>query len=114
MLLRRLGLSLAAGLMALPGVGFLLAAAYLRLAASFPPAAAAAIVGVALVAVAAILLLAGLGRKRGDEWAPEQVALAALRLVARSVRAAPEKALIAALIAGVVSEWLGDGRKRKE
>ncbi len=114
MLLQRLGLAVAAGLVALVGLGFLLAAADFRLEERFPPWLAAAIVGGVLIVVAAILLWAGLHRRRMRQLAPEDVVLAALRLVVRSVRAAPEKALIAALIAGVVSEWLGKNRDREK
>lgn len=115
MLIRRLGLAIAAGLVALIGVGFLLAAADFRLEETFPPWLAAAIVGGGLIVLAAILLWAGLHRARVRALAPEDVVLAALGLVTRSVRAAPEKALIAALIAGVVSEWLGkDQKPRRE
>jgi Putative Actinobacterial Holin-X, holin superfamily III len=107
MLLRRLGLALAAGLVALVGVAFLVAAAYLWLASVLPRAAAAAVVGGALVAIAILLLVAGAARRRAEPLGPEQLVFAALRLTARSVQAAPEKALIAALIAGVLSEWFG-------
>ncbi len=114
MLLQRLGLAIAAGLVALVGLGFLLAAADFRLEERFPPWLAAAIVGGVLIVLAAILLWAGLHRRRVRELAPEDVVFATLRLVVRSVRTAPEKALMAALIAGVVSEWLAKDRDRAE
>ncbi|MGH7120222.1 MAG: hypothetical protein ACREFP_14740 [Acetobacteraceae bacterium] len=108
MLLHRLGLAIAGGLAAAVGVAFLLAAADYRLAAVISGWLAAAIVGAGLLIVGGILLGFGLHRPRVRALAPEDVALAALGLVARSVRAAPEKALIAAMIAGVVSEWLAN------
>lgn len=114
MLFRRLGLPCIAGVVALVGTGFLVAAAYIWLATLFRPPAAAGIMGGALVVIALLLLLvarAG-GAARAGFPAPEQVALAALRLVTRSIRAAPEKALIAAVIAGVLSEWLGERNRR--
>lgn len=100
--------------MAAVGVAFLLAGADYRLAAIIPGWLAAVIVGAGLLVVAAVLLAFGLHRPRVRELAPEDVALAALGLVARSVRAAPEKALIAAMIAGVVSEWLAKEHEIKE
>jgi apolipoprotein N-acyltransferase len=116
MLLRRLGLALAAGAVALAvgliGVAFLIAAAYLWLTSIFSSDAAAAIIGAALVVVALLVLLLGFARRRREPLPPEQLVFAALRLVARSVESAPEKALIAALIAGVLSEWFGE-RKEK-
>jgi len=112
MLLWRLGLALAAGVVALVGAAFLVAAAYLWLASIFPSDAAAAILGAALVVIALLLLLLGFARRRPEKLAPEQLVFVALRLVARSVQTAPEKALIAALVAGVLSEWFGE-RKEK-
>jgi apolipoprotein N-acyltransferase len=116
MLLRRLGLAFAAGAVALAvgliGAAFLVAGAYLWLASILSSDAAAAIVGAALVVIALLLLVLGFARRRRAPLAPEQLVFAALRLVARSVQSAPEKALIAALIAGVVSEWFGE-RKEK-
>ncbi len=116
MLLRRLGLALAVVAVALAvgliGAAFLIAAAYLWLASRLSSDAAAAIVGAALVVVALLLLLLGLRRRRREPLAPEQLVFAALRFVAGSVQTAPEKALIAALIAGVLSEWFGE-RKEK-
>ncbi|MDA8052374.1 MAG: hypothetical protein M0002_20625 [Rhodospirillales bacterium] len=114
MLLGRLGLAIAAGLVGAVGCGFLLAAADMRLGAMFSPAVAAAILGAGLAVLAAILLWVGRRGRRARDLTPEDVALAALGLVARSVRTAPEKALIAALVAGVLSEWLGKVEKRKE
>jgi hypothetical protein len=111
MLLRRLGLLLIAGLVALIGSAFLVAAAYLWLATVLPVAAATAVVGGGLLVLAAIALFAGLRRGQREPPGPEQLVFAALGLVARYIRAAPGKALIAALIAGVVSEWLGDRRR---
>lgn len=114
--LRRLGLALAAGAVALAvgliGAAFLVAAAYLWLASMLSSEAAAAIVGAVLVVIALLFLLLGFARRRRDQLPPEQLVFAALRLVARSVESAPEKALIAALIAGVLSEWFGE-RKEK-
>jgi apolipoprotein N-acyltransferase len=116
MKLRRLGLALAVGAVALAvaliGAAFLVAAAYLWLASVLPRDAAAAILGAALVVVALLLLLLGFARRRREPLAPEELVFAALRLVAGSVQSAPEKALIAALIAGVLSEWFGE-RKEK-
>ncbi len=108
MLLRRLGFVLVAGLVAGVGVLFLLAAAYLGLTRLLAPSAAAAVLGAILVLLALLLLLVASGRRRKEQpLGPEQLVMAALRLVAGTVRAAPEKALIAALIAGVLSEWFG-------
>lgn len=114
MLLRRLSLAIAGGLAAAVGAAFLLTAADYWLAKVFPGWLAAVIVGGGLLVVAGILLGLGLHRPRARELAPEDVVLAALGLVARSVRAQPEKALIAALVAGVVSEWLADKHEVKE
>ncbi len=117
MLARRLGLALAAGVLALVGVGFLIAAAYLWLASVLPKAAAAGVVGAVLAVIALLLLMAAARRGRSEQLGPEQMVFVALRLVARSVQAAPEKALMAALIAGVLSEWIGGdkmGRGRGE
>ncbi|HUC19604.1 MAG TPA: hypothetical protein VMA37_18145 [Acetobacteraceae bacterium] len=108
MLLRRLGFVLVAGLVAGVGAIFLLAAAYLGLTRLLPASAAAATLGGALVLVALLVLLMASGRRhREQNLGSEQLVTAALRLVAGTVRADPEKALIAALIAGVLSEWLG-------
>lgn len=110
-MLRRLALAAIAAVVALTGLGFLLAAADFGLEARFPGWVAAAIVGGVLVVLAAILLWVALHRRPARELTTEEVVLAAAGLVARSVRAAPEKALIAALIAGVLSEWLGKSRE---
>ncbi|MGH7050089.1 MAG: phage holin family protein [Acetobacteraceae bacterium] len=107
-MLLRVGLAVFAGLMTLTGLGFLLAAAASALLTTFPSWLAAAIVGGALVVVAAGLFAVALHRPRRRRLEPEEVLLAAVGLVARSVRVAPEKAMIAALIAGVLSEWLGE------
>lgn len=111
MLLRRLAFAAIAAVAALTGLGFLLAAADFGLEARFPGWVAAAIVGGVLVVLAAILLWVALHRRPARELTTEEVVLAAAGLVARSVRAAPEKALIAALIAGVLSEWLGKSQE---
>ncbi len=107
MLLRRLGLALAAGLVAVVGAAFLIVALYFWLASLLPKAAAFAVLGAALAGIALLLLLASMAGRRRQALAPEHLVSAALRLLARSVQAAPEKALIAALIAGVLSEWFG-------
>jgi len=111
MSLRRLGVVLVAGLVAGVGAVFLLAAAYLGLTRLLAPSAAAAVLGAALVLLALLLLLMASGRRKALPLGSEQVVMAALRLVAGTVREAPEKALIAALIAGVLSEWFGKGTK---
>jgi chromate transport protein ChrA len=112
MLLRRLGLGLAAGLVAMVGAAFLVAAAYVWLASVLRPAAAAAVLGAALIVIAVLLLLVGLGgRRRNEPVKPEQLVFAALRLIVRSARATPERALITAFIAGVLSEWFGKPKK---
>lgn len=117
MLFRRLGLGVAAGLVALVGAGFLLAAAVQGLERVFHPPAAAAIVGGALVLLATILLVAAL--RRGPvrrRFAVSDVAVAALGLAVRLLRDSPGKALIAAVVAGLLSEWLGEresGEKAK-
>lgn len=108
MLLRRIGLAVFAGLVALTGFGFLLAAADSGLQLRFRPWVAAAIIAGFLLVVAGVLLLIALHRPRTRHLAPEEVVLAAVGLAARAVRASPEKAMIAALIAGVLSEWLGE------
>ena len=110
-MLLRLGLLLVAGLVALIAAAFLIAAAYLWLATVLPVAAAAAVVGGGLCVLAVIALFIGLRRAEREPPRPEQLVFAALGLVVRYIRAAPEKALIAALIAGVLSEWLGDQRR---
>jgi hypothetical protein len=112
MLLRRLGFALVAGLVAGVGAVFLLAAAYLGLTRILVPSAAAAVLGAILVLLALLLLLASGRRRQEPPLGPEQLVMAALRLVAGTVRAAPEKALIAALIAGVLSEWFGKREER--
>ncbi len=114
MLLRRLGLAFAAGLVAMVGVAFLIAASYLWLASVLPKAAAAAVVGAVLVGIALLLLVAGASRRRSERLGAEQLVSAILRLTACSVQAAPEKALIAALIAGVVSEWFGERKAPRD
>ncbi|MGH7104604.1 MAG: phage holin family protein [Acetobacteraceae bacterium] len=108
MLLRRIGLAVFAGMAALTGLGFLLAAADTGLQLRFQPWVAAAIIAGFLLVVAGILLLYALHRPRTRRLGPAEVVLAAVGLAARSVRASPEKAMIAALIAGVLSEWLGE------
>ncbi|HTU56099.1 MAG TPA: phage holin family protein [Acetobacteraceae bacterium] len=114
MLLRRLGLAIAAGVVAVIGAAFLVAACYLWLASVLPRAAAAGVTGGVLVAIALLLLVAGARRGRREPLGPEELVFAALRLVARSVQAAPEKALIAALVAGVLSEWFGGQKVRRD
>ncbi|MGH7078884.1 MAG: phage holin family protein [Acetobacteraceae bacterium] len=117
-MLLRVGLAVFAGLMTLTGLGFLLAAADSALLTTYPSWLAAAIVGGALVVVAACFFAVAWHRPRRRHLAPEEVVLAAVGLAARSVRVSPEKAMIAALIAGVLSEWLGErgavkrGRKK--
>lgn len=106
MLLRRIGLAFVGGLAALVGLAFLLAAADYRLTELFPGWLAAVIVGGGLLLLAVIFVGIALHRPRVRSLAPEDVVLQVMGLAARSVRAAPEKALIAAMVAGVVSEWL--------
>ncbi|MDE2390032.1 MAG: hypothetical protein KGL65_00340 [Rhodospirillales bacterium] len=105
--------------MALGALGLLIAALIVWLSHCLGQAAALAIAGAALLGIAALTLGAGtmaLHRRRARQ--PGLTADAAdllgfgLRMVALLVRRAPGKALLAAVIAGAVAEYLSSGQQR--
>lgn len=105
-MLRRIAAVLVAALIALVGAAFLIVAFYRWLADKFPPALTAAIVGGAMMVIAlALLLLASIRRKK-TEFGPENLALAVLGFTSQVARSHPEKALVGAVLAGVLEEWL--------
>lgn len=105
-MLRRIALGLVAALIALVGAAFLIVAFYRWLVDKFPPTLAAAIVGGAMIVIAIALLLLASRRRKEPGFAPEDLALAVLGFTSRAARSHPEKALIAAVLAGVLEEWL--------
>lgn len=78
-----LGISGAGGVLALFGVATLIAAAVLGLAVAVPAWLSALIVGAALLLVAGVLGLTGIGRvRRAGPWVPEQAMASSRRDVA--------------------------------
>ncbi len=109
---RRLALLAAAGGLALAGLGFLLTALYLGLAAGLGAPLAALFTGLILALVAIILFLLA-WRLPPPPPPPAGEALDALApLLARGVRSRPVDMLLLALLAGILLEQLGRGRRR--
>lgn len=107
--------------LALAGLGFLVAGFYIWLAQHLNTAAAAAITGGALLALALVKFVAGgamLKRYRQKKPSPFIELANSLNLVARLaaplVRRDPKKAIIAALLAGALAEWLLGRTEKKE
>ncbi|HFA59823.1 MAG TPA: hypothetical protein ENJ83_03945 [Rhodospirillales bacterium] len=108
---RRLALLAAAGGLALAGLGFLLSALYLALAAGLGAPLAALFTGLILALVATILFLLAWRMPPPPPVTGE--ALDALApLLARGVRSRPVDMLLLALLAGILLEQLGRGRRR--
>jgi hypothetical protein len=104
--------AVAALCIALAGLGFLAASLFVWLASHTGNAAAAAIIGATLMALAALTLLASGISLRKPRRHPLADWIDTIAVVSTLVRQDPKYAVLAALIAGAVTEYFATERKR--
>jgi hypothetical protein len=116
-----IGVGAAVLVIALAGVGFLMAAFYIYAAHHMDAASAAALTGAVLAVLAVLVAVIGAGvlrrmKKQQPGWLSDFGGTLGLgvRLASMMVRRDPKKALMVAAISGVLVELiLSDGKKEK-